>query len=317
LCVCGGCNFYPCMMDSSFDSDDDQLPAILNRPKVANYIVNERITVDTRDHEDHTFCGVMFDVSCKETLPVAFLEISGVAVRGELGPMTVWVTPNTFAGKQEDQTHWKQLYSRKHSPSPDHLVSLEFPEPVRLARGERVGFYVHSGRPGDTGIVYDEQRSRYTHDGDLFRIHPGLAHISNRPFGRTGLWGHPWREHREFVGRLAVGVGWQLWNPETNKLFPPAFRSSAACLFLCAGRPSSPLHCLSDMVLLYILNMCRWDWFGGLPAVHAGSAEASRGAGDSDNELAFRGRQLGFWRWAPSSDDDSEAEESTEEDSDS
>jgi len=300
-------------MDIGSDSDDGYLPAVLNRPKVANYVVHDRVTVDTRDHEDHTFCGMMFDVSCKETLPVAFLEISSVAVRGDLGPMTVWVTSGTFRGKSEDSSEWRQVYNAKHSRSPEHLVTLSFTEPVRLARGESIGLYVHSGLPGDTGIVYDEQRSRYTHDDNLFRIHPGLAHISNRPFGRTGLWGHPWRAQREFVGRLAVGVGWQLWNPETHKLFPPAFRQAAVSIFLCASRPTSPLHSLSDVVLLYILNMCRWDWFGnlgaGAGATASGSgADGGGGQDDSDGDLDVprRGRQLGFWRWGLPSEGDSD-----------
>uniref|UniRef100_A0A7S1RNA2 Uncharacterized protein n=1 Tax=Alexandrium catenella TaxID=2925 RepID=A0A7S1RNA2_ALECA len=302
-------------MDSSSDSDDGHLPAVLNRPKVANYLVSERVTVDTRDHEDHTFCGVMFDVSCKETLPAAFLEISGVAVRGDLGPMTVWATPRTFRGKSEDETQWRRIYSRKHPRSPDRLVSLDFPEPLRVGRGESVGLYVHSGLRGDTGLVYDEQRSRYTHDDDLLRIHPGLAHISNRPFGRTGLWGHPWRSQREFVGRLAVGVGWQLWNPETHRLFPPAFRRAVACLFLCASRPSSPLSCLSDVVLMYILNLCRWDWFGGLECAGApsaagpGTTRAGAQEGDSDPDVPRRGRMFGFWRWGPPTDEEDTDEE--------
>ena len=29
---------------------------------VADHIVHEQFTCDTRDHEDHTFCGIMFDV---------------------------------------------------------------------------------------------------------------------------------------------------------------------------------------------------------------------------------------------------------------
>mmetsp|Transcript_62693 Transcript_62693/g.178009 ORF Transcript_62693/g.178009 Transcript_62693/m.178009 type:complete len:308 (-) Transcript_62693:126-1049(-) len=292
-------------MDSDSESEV-QLPAVLNRPKVANYVVNEHITVDTRDHEDHTFCGVMFDVCCKDVLPVAFIEITSVAVRGDLGPLTVWVTPETFHGKNEDGSHWRLVYSGKHAPSADRLVPLELPEPVRVGRGESVGLYVHSSLPGDTGIVYDDERSRHTHDDDLFRITPGLAHISNRPFGRRGMWGHPWRTRREFVGRLNLGVGWQLWNPETHKAFPAPFRRSALALFLGAGRRSSPLHALSDAVLMYILNMCRYDWFG-LPVAEA----AARGSGGRRRRLAggpeevggFRGTACG-WRWQSDVDSD-------------
>jgi len=289
-------------MDS--DSDREVLPAVLNRPKVANYVVHEHITADTRDHEDHTFCGVMFDVHCKDVLPVAFIEITSVAVRGDLGPMTVWVTPETFHGKSEDEYQWRLVYDGKHAPSPNRLVPLELVEPVRICRGDSIGVYVHSGLAGDTGLVYDDERGRHTHDDSLFRICPGLAHLSNRPFGRRGMWGHPWRTRREFVGRLHLGVAWQLWNPETHLAFPVPFRRAAACLFLCAGRPSSPLHRLSDAVLMYILNMCRYDWFG-TPST-AEERAGDQAEADSGSTGGRRGLASRAWRWgidADSSDD--------------
>ena len=44
----------------------------------------------------------MFDVSCDTILPVEYVEIQSISVRGELGPLTVWQTPNTFQGKHEE-----------------------------------------------------------------------------------------------------------------------------------------------------------------------------------------------------------------------
>lgn len=52
-------------------SDEEYVPAVLRRPKalflranshdqVANHTVHESFTADTRDHEDHTFCGMMW-----------------------------------------------------------------------------------------------------------------------------------------------------------------------------------------------------------------------------------------------------------------
>ena len=52
----------------------------------------QHVTADTRDHEDHTFCGVMFDVACVTALPAEYIEIETISVRGDLGPMTVWRT---------------------------------------------------------------------------------------------------------------------------------------------------------------------------------------------------------------------------------
>ena len=32
----------------------------------ADYIYDQSLTLDTADHEDHTFCGIMFNITCKE-----------------------------------------------------------------------------------------------------------------------------------------------------------------------------------------------------------------------------------------------------------
>ncbi|KAG7364458.1 hypothetical protein IV203_037660 [Nitzschia inconspicua] len=68
--------------------------AAFNRPTNATYTVHENVTVDTQDNEDHTFCGIMFPVKCKELLPIDHLVIKSVSVRGRLGPLTVWVSNN-------------------------------------------------------------------------------------------------------------------------------------------------------------------------------------------------------------------------------
>merc|ERR1719343_1209187 len=109
------------MIDFDSDLEEDQfVPALLNRPKVANHIVDESFTVDTRDHEDHTFCGVMFDVSCKggteSNVPIEFLDITSIAVRGDLGPLTVWSTPGTFKRKEHAADRWTLHYEKEHGP---------------------------------------------------------------------------------------------------------------------------------------------------------------------------------------------------------
>lgn len=246
------------------------MPAVLQRPKIANHIVHERVTVETADHEDHTFCGVMFDVRCIDSLPIEFLEISSVAVRGSLGPMTVWTTPNGYQGKfstEESKSSWKLVYEQSHAPSQRQLVPLHLEAPVRLNPGESCGLFVHSKRSDDTAVVYDNVRRFRQGDvgvdnSGLLTILPGMAALDNTPFGQMGMWGEGWRRRREFVGRIAVGVCWRLWNPESHHLFPPRFRATVRCLLLCASRRGSPLNCFSDMITFYILNMCRWDWFG-------------------------------------------------------
>ena len=83
--------------------------------------------------------------------------------------------------------------------------------------GESCGLYVHSTLSGDEAIVYDNQRHQLSHEDDFLAVLPGLAHLSNRPFGSVGMWwGRPWRDRREFVGRLSYGARYTLWNPEVR-----------------------------------------------------------------------------------------------------
>eukprot|EP00928_Gymnodinium_smaydae_P010672 TRINITY_DN14022_c0_g4_i1.p1 TRINITY_DN14022_c0_g4~~TRINITY_DN14022_c0_g4_i1.p1 ORF type:complete len:325 (-),score=61.88 TRINITY_DN14022_c0_g4_i1:115-1089(-) len=268
------------MFDSASESGDSTsfLPAVLRRPKVANHIVHESFTVDTRDHEDHTFCGVMFDVECRSHgdggVPLEYLEIDAISVRGELGPLTVWTTPDSFAEKLHDPASWDLVYQRTHEPSHREYTRLELDQPIRLRPGERRGLYVHSSLAGDEALVYDNQRSRVTYQDNAFKVYPGLAHLSNKPFGRRGFWGFPWRERREFVGRLSYGVCYKLWNPEVHMQFPADFRSAAEACLLCARRPESPLYQLQDEVVYYILNLCRYDWFS-VPGANGNSSSAA------------------------------------------
>lgn len=252
-----------------FDSDSEQefIPAVLNRPKVANHIIHESFTVDTRDHEDHTFCGIMFDVQCKGAaeggVPLEFLQIDVISVRGDLGPITVWTTQGSFRKKEHTQDAWECLYEQVHCPSREDYQRLHLSSPIRLSPGETCGLYVHSKLSGDDAIVYDNQRSEVTYEDQSFRVLPGLAHLSNRPFGKHGMWGFPWRERREFVGRISFGVAYMLWNPvkEIHTRFPPDFQNAVHTLLLCARKQESPVHSLQDEVIYYILNMCKHDWF--------------------------------------------------------
>ena len=75
--------------------------ASLTRPSVASYSVAQHYDAETHDHEDHTFCGVMFDVQCKDVLPLECVLVESLWVRGRLGPLTVWTTEGTFRGRHE------------------------------------------------------------------------------------------------------------------------------------------------------------------------------------------------------------------------
>mmetsp|Transcript_17574 Transcript_17574/g.40333 ORF Transcript_17574/g.40333 Transcript_17574/m.40333 type:complete len:475 (+) Transcript_17574:140-1564(+) len=272
--------------------------AALNRPKNATYEVHENVTVDTQDNEDHTFCGIMFPVKCKDLLPVDHLVIKSVAVRGHLGPLTVWVSNangNQDRSRQrrssssrnfrrrydEDQeamvdgeyriplhpSAWTKVYEKTHKPCPrGQYTELVFDEPVCLHPGEMRAIYVHSTLLGDQAIVYDNSyygSSSKRYDDDKLSILTGRAHVSTTCFGQDPIWGwgNAWRDRREFVGRLAYGTVYKLWNPEVSPKFGNRFHDATKTLFLCQRRWESPISALPDEAVYYILNMCRWDWF--------------------------------------------------------
>ena len=168
--------------------------ACLILDKEAKNLVHESYAVDTRDHEDHTFCGVMFNMNVKNDLPINYIQVDALWVRGALGPMTVWVIDGSFEEHHEDMEAWTCVYEREHEPSMNELVRLEFANPVQLQPGRTFGWYVHSKLPGDEGIVYDNQRGHSTHADDFIELLPGLAHLSNRPFSGRGMWWAAWRE---------------------------------------------------------------------------------------------------------------------------
>eukprot|EP01062_Namystynia_karyoxenos_P083497 TRINITY_DN9607_c0_g1_i1.p1 TRINITY_DN9607_c0_g1~~TRINITY_DN9607_c0_g1_i1.p1 ORF type:complete len:463 (+),score=115.60 TRINITY_DN9607_c0_g1_i1:100-1488(+) len=236
--------------------------------KAADYTVNEAFTVDTRDHEDHTFSGVMFTVRAQTVLPVQFVELQSLWVRGGLGKMTVWSTPNDYEGKAENPAVWAQRHCSEQRPSPERLVELPLRPPLLLRPGESAGLYVHSGTDGDRGLVYDDVRQEYTYEDRFLQVFPGQAHLCSKPFGKTNPWGWggAWRQGREFVGRVTYGARYVLWTPLVHQQFPPGFRRTARALLYC--RHYYAMQCEEDEEtipqewLFLVLNFCRWDWGG-------------------------------------------------------
>ncbi len=295
------------------------LDGVLQLDTVEKEIVHERVTCDTRDHEDHTFCGVMFDIACETRLPAKYIEIESLSVRGELGPMTVWRTNDTYWGKHESPECWNKVYEGQHPPSHETYTELKLEAPIRLRPGESCGLYVHSALPGDAGIVYDNQRQRTTcaqsprprpprlraasrplphpvadppphpHppkrppppaaravQDKVIRLNPGMAHLSNRPFGKRGFWGRPWRNNREFVGKVLYGVRWRMWNPspETMAAFPLGFQRAVLTMMCASRRPESLMYLLQDEIVMFIMNKCSWNWWGDEMAANPDEASS-------------------------------------------
>jgi len=141
-------------------------------------LVHQSFTVDTRDREDHTFSGIMFDIEAKHGQGYEYLEVDTVFVRGYLGGMTVWITPDSHQEKYDDPDEWTRIFEQHVDASPFNLQPLVLDEPIRLRPGDAVGVYVHSTRRGDQAIVYDNQRSRVSSEDPLIRVLPGRAHLS-------------------------------------------------------------------------------------------------------------------------------------------
>lgn len=220
----------------------------------------------------------MFPVKCKDLLPLDHLVIKSVAVRGQLGPLTVWVSNNDAQGQNNNDSNamtqrvrlnprfWTKLYDRTHRPSQRVYQDLVLDSPIRLLPGQTRVIYIHSTSPGDEAIVYDNSEygmSSKRYEDDKLAILTGRAHVSNDVFGQEPIWGwgNAWRDRREFVGRLEYGTVYKLWNPQVQIKFGGKFQNSALSLFMCQRRWESPWSILPDECIFFILNMCRWDWF--------------------------------------------------------
>eukprot|EP00986_Skeletonema_menzelii_P003197 scaffold947_cov155-Skeletonema_menzelii.AAC.21 len=237
--------------------------AALTRATKANYTIHDHIQAETTDREDHT--GIMFPVKCKDILPLDHLVINSVAIRGALGPLTVWVTKSEdLNGEiQLSKKHWIKIYQKEHQPSFVGYETLDLSaKPIILKPGQVKGIYIHSTRRGDEAIVYDNKAKQKTVDDSFITILPGRAHVSEKVFGSIPIWGwgSAWRDNREFVGQLKYGAVYKLWNPQENMSFGGSFRTAARILFMCQRRSESPFSKLPDDCLFFILNMMRWDW---------------------------------------------------------
>jgi hypothetical protein len=202
----------------------------------------------------------MFSMAVQELLPVQFVEISSLWVRGYLGKISVFVTPDSHHNKHEDSSQWTKVYSRTHAESPNDLIELKLEphQPIQIEPGKGVGLYIHSERPDDRALVYDNQRSDVTHEDSFIKVLPGLADLSNQPFSRRGIYGWgSWRERREFVGKMTYGVKYKLWQPSMHHLYPPKFRAMARSLLLVhrSDDPNNQFRVMPADCMKYILNM--------------------------------------------------------------
>lgn len=205
---------------------------------------------------------MMFDVESKlpRDIPVESVQISSFWVRGYLGEIKVWHSFDSHRNIFFDETQWTQVYEKTHDESIDSFTELELDTPLSLIAGRRYGIYIHSSSQGN-GIVYDDERHPVTFENQFLRIYPGLSHTDHRPFNTVEN-GWTWRTNRAFVGKVSFGFRYVLWQPirTIHQKFNPGFRAGVMGLLFC-NKYQKELRLPKD-VLLTLINMLRWDWFG-------------------------------------------------------
>ncbi|KAH9253764.1 hypothetical protein BASA81_008382 [Batrachochytrium salamandrivorans] len=254
-------------------------------PVAAHRLLESNLVANTRDYEDHTFSGIIFILEARNVLPIDFVEVHSIAVRGRLGRMSVYssiqmgdVSSPNFAidllrncvGKPEQ---WNRNYGPKLVDNVDYktMCDLVLDSPIRLHAGESLAVYVHSEARGDQALVYDDQRGgEITFQNDVIRILPGVSHTSHVPHSNINHWGgNAWRMRRGFVGQIKYGAKHFLWTPRNQQRFSASFTDGVRHLLLCqyvlnrrAGGELNfgalPLDCLFT-----IINFLPWDAFGG------------------------------------------------------
>jgi hypothetical protein len=260
-------------------SDKHLADAIAQLQTVPHHLVEGKLVANTKDNEDHTFSGIMFEVEAKDDLPIKFLEIQSVSVRGELGMVSVYVdmkcvirnyTISIRRGRASPSSEdWERRFGPKlMEESFNKLVEIPLSPPIRIAPGQSFGIYIHSELPNDTAIVYDNLRSGtgVTYDDSFIKIHPGIAHTSNVAFAQTNVWGgNAWRPSREFVGSVRYGIKFLMWTPVVHERFSDEFRTGVFTLIcsqnVLGKQKGVNLGKLPIEVVMKIVNMLPHDWF--------------------------------------------------------
>jgi len=201
----------------------------------------------------------MFPIYVPTILPVSKVFVQSVAVRGGMGPMTVWKSQSEAPFSLE-QEHWKLIHRATHSPSHKSCTELKFDQPLELLPGSATALYIHSAAPGDEAIVYDDFEA--SHRQPTLVIGPSKAHLSPTPFDQVPIWGAgiAWRDRRSFVGQIRYGVVYQLYRAGLQ--FGPRFEQAADTFRSVLTTGDAPKCRLPPECVDYILHLCPWHWFG-------------------------------------------------------
>jgi hypothetical protein len=110
----------------------------------------------------------MFPIRAKSILPIERIIIQSVAVRGQLGDISIWISnaipnSNDISNRNNQGSifrlhskYWTKVYEKTHKPSQRTYQTMDLTmseTPVFLLPGEVRMMYIHSTLESDTGTL--------------------------------------------------------------------------------------------------------------------------------------------------------------------
>lgn len=120
--------------------------------------------------------------------------------------------PGGFSRIFNSPEAWTKVHEKIHPESASTYVELKLDEPLVLKPKDRRGIYIHSARPDDEGIVYDNSRLAGQAENGRLVIRPnGMAHLNPEPFNDNDPYAKPtlvcWQRFSLRSSRPQVGLG--------------------------------------------------------------------------------------------------------------
>jgi len=213
-----------------------------------------KASLRSKHYPDHTYNGVAFNVEVKKSSE-SFIFVTGFTVRGQLGRVQVFALPDRDVNKHKtDPTHWKVLHDAVYQPSIDDEKLIELKDPYRIMSGKRCGFYIHTDRQHDDGLMYRSCIPGKVMEDRTIEIHHGWAHTSRFPFDEQHGW---FRPNRVLTGSVYYSQVREAWTPQTNHYFSHTYKTAVKCIVEIDPRAC----CLPPEALLAIVAFCPLIWF--------------------------------------------------------
>jgi len=227
---------------------------------VKERIIPNRLKFATNvNTSNHTYSGIVFEVSSKSRIAVTRVESFWVG--GDLGEITIWAS-STYRSQSNDPPSaedWINVASGLYGSCWTDSTEIKLAKPVDLGPGETMGFYIHSAANDDQGIAYNSHSGLVCEDKNI-SVWAGFGHTSPEPFGTQHGWS--WRRNRGPSGAMSYSQIYTLWCPRTHYKFPPSFKKVVFCLLVIHfKRPLCLLSRLPLDLLYAVLEYCHFTWF--------------------------------------------------------